>query len=94
MQRVGQQKSCGLDFEQLSTSLREAGQQLDDVEIVEQAVDERHDGGEHAGFARSVSHIALLPGMCLSPIAHQSASIFSRRSRMSRATSVALRPVA
>lgn len=57
----GEQKSRGLDVEQLSTSLGEIGQQVDDVEVAEQAVDERDDGVQHAGFTRSVSHRASVP---------------------------------
>ena len=85
-QRVGEQKSGGGDVEEVGALLGEVGQQVDDVEVVEQRVDERDDGVEHAGFARDVGHVALH--------GYSSRSRVRRRSRMSRATSVALRPVA
>ena len=72
----------------------EFGQQLHDVEVVEQAVDEGDHRVQYAGFTRGFGHAAP-PFMSVAVTgAHQSASSRSRRSRMSRATSVALRPVA
>jgi hypothetical protein len=44
----------------VSTALCEPGQQIDDVEVGEQAVDERDDGVQYAGFTRGVTHVALL----------------------------------
>ena len=93
-QRVGEQEPGRLDVEQLGAALGELGQQVDDVEVVEQAVDERYDRVQYAGFTRGVGHVAHSFLDCSRSGTHQSASSFSRRSRMSRATSVALRPVA
>ena len=89
VERVGEQEAGGRDVEQFGAALGELGQQVDDVEVVEQGVDERDDRVQHAGFTRGFGHVSLLP-WCR----NQSASSLSRRSRMSRATSVALRPVA
>ena len=79
------------DIEQLGAAFGELGQQVDDVEVVEQAVDERDDRVQYTGFTRGFGHVShsFLGRACISrPPA------CSRRSRMSRATSVALRPVA
>ena len=85
---VGEQKAGGGDVEQLGTTFGEFGQQVHDVEVLEKGVDEGDDRVQNAGFTRDCGHFRLRPWM-----RHQSASSLSLRSRMSRATSVALRPV-
>ena len=60
LQRVGEQNSGSRDVEQLSAPFGQAGQQVDDVEIVEQAVNELDDGVQHLGFTRGISHDVLL----------------------------------
>jgi len=82
------------DVEQLNTVLCERGQQVDYVEIFEQAVDERDDGVQYPGFTRVSVTVPFFLDLQNSPSAHQSASRFNRRSRMSPATSVTLRPEA
>ena len=64
----------------------EFGEQVDDVEVLEEGVDEGDDRVQHAGLTRGFGHTT--PSLvCIN------ASSLSLRSRMSRATSVALRPV-
>jgi hypothetical protein len=63
MQRVGQQNSHGRDVQQLSTAFCEPGQQVDHVEVVEQAVDESDDGVQYLRFTRVVGHGVLLSGL-------------------------------
>ena len=85
LKRIGEQKPRGRDVEQLRATLGEPSQQVDHVEVVEQAVNERDHGIQYPDLTSGVSHAASFRDVSIPPDAHQSASSFKRRSRMSRA---------
>jgi hypothetical protein len=58
VQRVGEQESRCLNVEQIGTAFGELGQQVNNVEVVEQAVDERDHSVQHAGFTWGIAHVA------------------------------------
>ena len=62
-QRVGEQESRRRDIQQVGAALGELGEQVDDVEVVEQFVDERYDRAQYTSFTRGIGHVALLFGL-------------------------------
>ena len=79
-QGIGEEQPRGGDVEELRAVFGQLGQQLDDVEVLQQAVHQGDDGVQHAGLARYLGH--------------QPSASRSRWARISRATSVAVFPVA
>jgi hypothetical protein len=49
-----QEQARRADVEEIRAALGEIGQQLDDVEVVEKAIDDGDDGTEDAGFPGGV----------------------------------------
>jgi hypothetical protein len=60
MEWVREEKTRSLHVKKVCTSLRELSEQVNDVKVIEQAVNQRDDGGKYAGFTGRVGHIALL----------------------------------
>ena len=61
LQRIGEQEAGRGDVEQVGTAFGQVGQQVHDVEVVEQPVHQRDHRAQHAGFARMSFTMACLP---------------------------------
>jgi hypothetical protein len=57
---VREEEPSSFDVEKVCAPFRELGEQVNNVKVIEQAVDQSDHGGKDAGFTGRISHIALL----------------------------------